>query len=429
MFTKSFDRNSQPNTTPTHGHQAVFAKGFLLALFLLLVSSAATSAATYVTNTAELIAAIVKANVPGPINSIYMKPGTYLIPTAFPGTPDNAFPVITGRISIVGLVDGAVIVRSGTALFRFFEVAPTGQLWIDRLTFRLGQGNIFGGAILNHGSLTVSSSYFIGNAAVNLSGESVGGAIYNGGGKLVVRNSSIWNNRAAMGGGIGSDGSLPPAPYQVAQVTVETSAFIENQAMNNGWGAMGGGMFIRGAHAAELHDNTFSYNFAQMYGGGIAVQTLPIVSQVVLRNLTILVNNAAVEGGGIYYNRTGIHEAADIKIHNSIVTQNGSPSSFRDFGGNGVYTSLGHNIYGLYSSYMAYTGDIYAPALPLASLTYHYDNKPGVQFSKVGQAASKICRDRACQTPLNKSARKRAIWAAPVSDQRMPCNFNRAPVT
>ena len=52
-----------------------------------------------------------------------------------------------------------------------------------------------------------------------------------------------------------------------------------------------------------------------------------------------------------------------------------------------------------------------------------------VQFSKVGQAASKICRDRACQTPLNKSARKRAIWAAPVSDQRMPCNFNRAPVT
>ena len=140
MFTKSFDRNSQPNTTPTHGHQAVFAKGFLLALFLLLVSSAATSAATYVTNTAELIAAIVKANVPGPINSIYMKPGTYLIPTAFPGTPDNAFPVITGRISIVGLVDGAVIVRSGTAPFRFFEVAPTGQLWLDRLTFKLGQG-------------------------------------------------------------------------------------------------------------------------------------------------------------------------------------------------------------------------------------------------------------------------------------------------
>ena len=123
--------------------------------------------------TPELLAAIVKANVPGPINSIYVKPNTYLIPTAFPGTPDNAFPVITGRISIVGLVDGAVIVRSGTAPFRFFEVAPTGQLWLDRLTFRLGQGNIFGGAILNHGSLTVSSSYFIRNSAVNLSGESV----------------------------------------------------------------------------------------------------------------------------------------------------------------------------------------------------------------------------------------------------------------
>ena len=53
----------------------------------------------------------------------------------------------------------------------------------------------------------------------------------------------------------------------------------------------------------------------------------------------------------------------------------------------------------------------------------------GVQFSKVGQAAFSICRERSCHMPLKRSARKRAICAAPFSAQRIPGSFNLAPVT
>ena len=51
-----------------------------------------------------------------------------------------------------------------------------------------------------------------------------------------------------------------------------------------------------------------------------------------------------------------------------------------------------------------------------------------VRFPAWGHAASSSLVRR-CQTPLNRSARRRAIWAAPSSDHRIPCNFSRAPVT
>ena len=382
MFTKSFDRNSQPNTTQTHNYRAVFAKGFLLACLVLLVNSVATRAAYTVSNTAELITAIEKANAATGISLIYMKPGTYTPLTAYKNT-DNAFPKITASISIVGLFNGAVIARPGTAPpFRFFEVGPTGQLWIDRLTLTLGQGNGVGGAILNYGSLTVLTSYFIRNLAVNPTGPSAGGAIYNQFGKVVIRNSSFFVNRAALGGGIASDGSLAtlPAPNQIAQVTIETSALVENAAQDKGFGALGGGLFIRGANEINIHDTTISGNSSPTYGGGLVFQFVPKINHVSLRNLTVVDNQATLEGGGIYYDSGSLpyYAMTYVEIQNSIVTNNGPAAPNRDFAGNGVIKSLGHNIYGTFSNYFSGYTDFYAPFL--ANLTYHDDKKPGDQY-------------------------------------------------
>src|SRR5437870_11595691 len=106
MFTKSFDQNTSPARAQHYGHhKAIFAKAFWLAVFLLAVSSATTRAATYVTNTTALIAAIENANQATGISLINMRPGTYITSAAYNGT-DNAFPKSTGRISITGLFDG-----------------------------------------------------------------------------------------------------------------------------------------------------------------------------------------------------------------------------------------------------------------------------------------------------------------------------------
>ncbi len=383
MFTKSFDQSTLHKMAQYYGHNKVaFAKACLLALFLLVVTSAATSAAAYVTNTTELIAAIEKANQATGISSIKMKPGTYVTSAAYNGT-DNAFPKITGKLSIVGLMNGATITRQGTTQsFRFFEVSPGGQLWVDRLTFTLGQGNVFGGAILNRGSLTVTSSYIIRNAAVNPTGPSEGGAIYNDGGKLVIRNSTIRLNRASWGGGVASEGTPATATalIKIAQVTIETSALVENTAQDTGFGALGGGLFIRGANETYLQNTTFTANFAQVHGGGIAFQLVPKVTAVLLRNLTVLDNKATLEGGGIYYDCGSLpyYAYAFLQLHNSIVTSNGPAAINRDFAGNGVIQSLGHNIYGLGSAFFSSYPDYYEPTL--ASLTWHNDPKPGDQY-------------------------------------------------
>lgn len=365
-----------------HSHQALFAHRLVLTGLLLVVNTVATFAAYTVSNTTELIAALVKANAASGITSIYLKPGTYTILTPYQNT-DNAFPKITGKVNLVGLFNGAIIARPGSTVppFRFFEVSTTGQLWLDRLTFSQGVGNGSGGAILNYGSLTINSSYFLRNIAVNSNGEATGGAIYNRFGKLVIRNSTFLNNRAEFGGAVCSDGSLAavPAAPEIAQVTIEASALLENAAQFKGYGALGGGVCLRGANETDLHDTTFTANFAQRYGGGLALQRIPKVNRLSLRNLTVYNNQASLDGGGIYYDAGTLPYSASayLELQNSIVTC--APTTpIRDLAGNGVIKSFGYNIYGTYENYFSDVTDFNVPGL--AYLSYHDDNKPGDQY-------------------------------------------------
>ncbi len=358
MSTKT--RNSQ--------HHVIFAQGLFLALVIIIGNSSATLAKTFtVSNMASLIAALNYAQDetinPG-WDTIAISPGVYTVTTAQIGTT-NAFPKITTKVSILGLVNGAEINRASTApAFRFFEIGPTGQLVLDRLTLKYGQANIFGGAILNHGSLTVTSCFLDNNKVTNSSGPALGGAIYNDAGKVVIRKSSLRGNEASMGGGFSSDSSMT---NQVAQVTIENSALVENYARNNGYFALGGGVFLRGANEVVIHDSTFTFNGSQQYGGAIAFQAIPKTNRVSLRNLTVVNNRATLEGGGFWYD-CGVMtpaNAAPIEMANTILTGNSAPSpTSRDFGGNGTYKSLGRNIYGLGSGFVPLSDYLVLSFLP-----------------------------------------------------------------
>lgn len=371
MFTKT--RNSQ--------HRVIFAQGLFLALFIIINSKATLAKTFTVSSMASLIAALNYAQDetinPG-WDTIAISPGVYTVTAAQIGTT-NAFPKITTKVSIMGLVNGAEINRASTAsAFRFFEVGPTGQLILDRLTLKKGQANGFGGAILNHGSLTVTSCFLDYNTVVNSNGPAMGGAIYNDTGKVVIRNSSLRNNDASMGGGLCSDSSLT---NQVAQVTIENSAFFENHALNNGYWAFGGGLFLRGANEVVIHDSTFTANSSQQYGAAIMFQAIPKTNRVSLRNLTVVNNSAVLEGGGFWYDRGVVTpaNAAPIEIANTILTGNSAPSpTSRDFGGNGMYKSLGRNIYGLGSGFVP-VGDYCVQSFLPTELAWmnNPSNKPG----------------------------------------------------
>ena len=385
MFTKT--QNSQASI--------ISVRGLSLALFILIINATATWAKTFtVTNMASFVAAINYAQDetinPG-WDTIAIAAGTYTVTAPQLGTA-NAFPKITTKISIMGLVNGAEISRVSSTSFRFFEVGATGQLILDRLTLKNGQANVMGGAILNAGSLTMVSCFLDNNKVTNANGPALGGAIHNDGGKVLIRNCSIRGNEASMGGGFSSDGAMT---NQAAQVTIENSAFIENFARNNGYFAFGGGVFLRGANQVVIHDSTFSINGSQQYGGAIAFQAIPKPNLVSLRNLTVVVNRATLEGGGFWYDGGVLTpaNAAPIEMANTILTGNSAPPpSSRDFGGNGTYKSLGRNIYGLGSGFVP-VSDYFVPSFLSTELSWmgNPSGKPGGEhyLPKLGWGVAK----------------------------------------
>ena len=122
----------------------------------------------------------------------------------------NGLPSITTEITING--NNQIIERVGTCceppLLRFFHVAPTGKLELDRLTLRRGELGLRellpppyynGGAIYNEGILTLSGCMFWGNHA------EVAGAIYNATSGVATITDSIFQysvTNAISNGGV-----------------------------------------------------------------------------------------------------------------------------------------------------------------------------------------------------------------------------------
>ena len=150
-------------------------------LFVLSVPALARSADFFCSNATCLIAAINGANTQAGADTITLEPGTYAL-TSIDNLSQfiaNGLPVVTSEITING--DDAVttnVERDPAAPeFRIFEVAPTGNLTINRLRMRGGAAS-FGGGINNEGILHVNESLMDGNSSRD------GGGISNSGPSL-----------------------------------------------------------------------------------------------------------------------------------------------------------------------------------------------------------------------------------------------------
>jgi hypothetical protein len=188
-----------------------------------------------------------------------------------------------------------------------------------------------------------------------------GGAIYNVGGTLVLRNVIVDGNSAPNGGGLNNAGSASPAipailtiensivsnntatgsgggmqNFSTSTVTITNSLFIGN--VSNGTTGGGGGQFNGGV---RITNSTFSGNSAPAGGGG-GMQSNGTLGTI-LTNVTISGNSAGNNGGGIHRGTTN----ANFFIRNSIVAGNTGPVASPDFTNSAAGNqSQGNNIIG-----------------------------------------------------------------------------------
>jgi hypothetical protein len=165
---------------------------------------------------------------------------------------------------------------------------------------------IFGGGILNLGTLTVDRSMVSGNTATgSFSGFPLfhflgeGGGILNDG-IMTVSDSTLCGNSADLGGGIFSDG-FP--------TTVRNCAFTGNSATR------GGGIYFGAIpRLLEVQGSTFSLNTASDSGGG-----LYNLGTATLQGCTLSEKNSAGSaGGGIFNGASGTLTVKDSTVLNNV---------------------------------------------------------------------------------------------------------------
>jgi hypothetical protein len=231
---------------------------------------------------------------------------------------------------------------SGGNTSRVFEVAAGVQATLAGLTLNGGDsraavvaytdndGN--GGAILNWGTLTVSSSTVSGSSATS------GGGIYNAG-TLTVSNSTVSGNTAYRGGGIDNAGDRASASISGSTLSGNTGS--GGNVSTIGWGSYlawyeGGGGGIWNDGIMTISGSTLSGNVAggPLGGGGIYNSgTLTISSS------TVSGNSATSYGGGIYND-----EGANLTLKQTTVTQNTAYWGANLYNDRGYVTSKGSKI-------------------------------------------------------------------------------------
>ena len=252
--------------------------------------SAAAPEAVVPCSVSNLISAISTADTTPADSSITLAGGCVYTLTAPNNTTDGGtgLPVITGHVSVAGRATIARSAAAGTAAFRIFDVGPGGSLTLNSVTLSNGladDGVNGGGAILSHGSLSVTESTFSGNSSPSITGTS-GGAI-NSAGPLTVSLSTFTGNTAQEGGAIFNQSTTGAA-------TVTDSTFAGNTAT-----IFGGGALVSAQGTTNLARDTFSQNSAAGTAGGGAIDNDAILN---VTDSTFAGNTAGTNGGGAVQN-------------------------------------------------------------------------------------------------------------------------------
>jgi len=260
----------------------------LLAAGLSLIASAAGAAVFNVTTTTDelhggcaevcsLRDAVVAANAAGGTGVILLPAGTYTLTHTGAGDDSAALGDLDLTADVTILGHGAAdTILDGNAADRVLDVLAGAQVEVRDVTIRNGAADL-GGGVRNAGTLLLVRSIVQSNHATV-----EGGGVWSGGtnAALTVEHSTIASNVATLrGGGIlvrRGDGSI------------EASTVALNQATD------GGGLYYVGGTSGAIRSATVATNSASHSSGGIFAESLPFVSidHPALVN-TILAKNSA----------------------------------------------------------------------------------------------------------------------------------------
>ena len=270
-----------------------------IAFALFLLASPVYAADIAVSADCSLADAITAANTDTAANGCPAGEDADIISLSADVTLGAELPAITSDMTIEG--KGYTI--NGSNRYRIF-VVEGGNLTINHLILTAGKAsnkgnpvvdhdrnlimtadNALGGAILNDGTLTISSSTFTGNSA-----DERGGAILNNG-TLTISSSTFSNNSAGDGGAIYN------FVESIGNITISSSAFSNNSADYDG------GAIYNERGTLTISDSTFSDNAADRSGGAM----LNWGGETSISNSSFSGNSARgrdVGGGAIYNERT-----------------------------------------------------------------------------------------------------------------------------
>lgn len=238
------------------------------------------------------------------------------------GTPLTLYS--NGSLNITGPAADVVIDANNQS--RIFYVGSFANVRLTGLTISGGSASVegvdgWGGAILNQGTLVITSCTLDDNNAVE------GGSIYNTDGTLVINNSTLSDNSAREGGAIygfggtvrlqnctvsNNDASgVGGGVYNYSGLMVLDSCTLEDNSAGGG-----GGINNVEKGTLVMRNSTLSGNTAE-FGGGIFNSSV-----LTITDSTVKDNNATGFGGGIYSGNVSFVSEATVTITNSSFTGN-----------------------------------------------------------------------------------------------------------
>jgi hypothetical protein len=238
---------------------------------------------------------------------------------------------IAKDLTLRGAGAGRTVIDGG-GLDRVLHVVGLGPIpvvSVSGLTLRNGATNLAGGAIANHGTLSLVEAVVSGNTTT-----SDGGGISNGG-TLSLVDSTVSGNSAlfsfAGGGGL-------------VNASGATVTIVRSTISGNVTDFFGGGVWNSGT--ATVTGSTISGN-TSVSGGGGGLASFDVLTLV---NSTISGNVAGSTDGGGLFNDGG----ATATVGNTLIAGNKTGAVARDC--EGILTSQGHNLVQTLTAFCTLTG-------------------------------------------------------------------------
>jgi hypothetical protein len=246
---------------------------------------------------------------------------------------------INENLTIIG-PGSASLTISGNNASSVFSIGAGSNVSISGLTITAGNGGsrANGGDIFNSGTLTLTGDVVSNGAA------EIGAGLFNNGGIVTITSSAFTNNKAIQTGGgmINANGGTITATastFSSNNTTQESGGGICNEvgsmtltncAVNsNSSGMDGGGIANFSGGTLVLNDTSVSSNFASRWGAGI----------LNFANATLTITNGSTIGSNItlsYFGGGIFNYEATLNISNSTISSN-----FCTFVGAGLMDFLG----------------------------------------------------------------------------------------